>query len=232
MPEIVQIMLAVVGSSALFSFVQFLITRRDNKKKEAKTDKIDDLKKELMTALEKNNSDYSDRYDELKESLVDGLNDREERGKARYEEHQQSIKKLNEAILQLTSNDTEMKKYMKHIGDEIMGLAHDKLIYLSDRFQERGAITLKEKSNLVSIYTPYHDGLGVNGDGKAGYEYCMKLPVITEEEARQLDAEIRYRRLRDVIDSDSKNASKSSNNTKKNAKNPFYVPPVEDDEHQ
>ena len=75
------------------------------------------------------------------------------------------------------------------MGDELMGLAHDKLVFLTDKFQKRGAITLKEKATLNSIYEPYSKGLHGNGDGKTGYEYAMQLPVVTDKEAEIMDKE-------------------------------------------
>ena len=165
MPATLQIIITILGSGAFFSFVQFLIQRKDQQKQEEKDDKIEELRKEL----------------------IQGLEEREETGLSRYTEHQESIAKLNEAILLLTENDTQMQEYMKYVGDEIMGLAHDKLVYLTDKYQERGAITLKEKATLEAIYSPYHEGLGGNGDGKTGYEYAMKLPIVTDIQAREMD---------------------------------------------
>lgn len=155
----IEIILAVIGSNAIFSFLTFLITRKDNK---------------------------NNRIDDLEDALKKGLDEREQTGKNRYLEHQESIKKLNEAIIQLTKNDTEMKEYMHDVGDGIVGLGHDKLIYLTDKYQARGKITLKEKANLTAIYVPYHN-LGGNGDAKLGYEYAMNLPTIKEEEAWEID---------------------------------------------
>lgn len=165
MPVGLQVVLTIIGSGALFSFIQFLIQRKDNLKKEEKEDQINQLRIELK----------------------DGLDDRENRGTERYNEHKEAIAKINEAILQLTENDTQMKNYMKYVGDEIMGLAHDKLVYLTDKYQERGAITLKEKATLEAIYTPYHEGLGGNGDGKTGYEFAMQLPIVTDAQAYEMD---------------------------------------------
>ena len=165
---------AVIGSNALFAFIQFLISRHDNNK-----DKIKELDKKID--------------DELKE--------RDEKSLEQYKEHQESIAKLNEAILQLTENDTNIQKYIHYVGDELMGLAHDKLVHLTDKYQIRGGITLKEKATLEAIYLPYHDGLGGNGDGKTGYEYAMKLPVISDAEARKRDAEMKYEEMKKIDNS-------------------------------
>lgn len=69
----------------------------------------------------------------------------------------------------------------------LLGLGHDKLIHLTDKFVRRGAITLKEKRNLEFLYIPYAE-LGGNGDCKIGYDACQKLQVISDEEAEVRDA--------------------------------------------
>lgn len=114
-----QIIAAVIGSNALFAFIQFLITRAD-KKKEKQSDEA------------------------------------------------------------------------KGMRDMILGLGHDKLLYLTDKFAERGGITQKERRNLKYLYDPYVR-LGGNGDCEIGYEICEKLPTMTNEEAAELDGRIKRR---------------------------------------
>lgn len=72
----------------------------------------------------------------------------------------------------------------------IFGLGHDKIIYLTDKYVRRGAITLKEKRNLEFLAQPYFEA-GGNGDGRIGYDACQKLSVISEEEADRLDINIK-----------------------------------------
>ena len=72
----------------------------------------------------------------------------------------------------------------------LLGLGHDKIVYLTDKFVRRGAITLKEKRNLEFLATPYFEA-GGNGDGKIGYEACQRLPVVSDEDAEALDIEIK-----------------------------------------
>lgn len=72
----------------------------------------------------------------------------------------------------------------------ILGLGHDKLIYLTDKFVRRGSITLKEKRNLEYLYKPYAD-MGGNGDCKIGYDACQRLPVVSDDEASMQDIEIK-----------------------------------------
>lgn len=114
-----QVIITIIGSNALFAFVQFLINRHD-----------------------------------------------------RVKEKQ--------------SNETRGMRNM------ILGLGHDKLLYLTDKFAERGGITQKERRNLKYLYDPYI-GLGGNGDCQIGYETCEKLPTLTDEEAAELDGRIKRR---------------------------------------
>ena len=67
-----QVIAAVIGSNALFAFIQFLITRHDQKK-------------------------------------------------------------------------NALSKHEKAQNDMIIGLGHDKLLYLTDKFVQRGGVTLKER---------------------------------------------------------------------------------------
>lgn len=68
----------------------------------------------------------------------------------------------------------------------LLGLGHDKIIDLTDKFVRRGAITLKEKRNLEFLANPYFEA-GGNGDAKIGYDACQKLPVISDEDAEVQD---------------------------------------------
>lgn len=176
----VQIVVTVIGSGAFFSFLQFLITRKDKKKEDEKNDK----------------------FNKLQQEFTDGLREREQTSIDRYNEHKEAIGKLEKAINQLTENDTKITQYMNSIGNGVMGLAHDRLIALTDHYQKRGCITLKEKANLDAIYKPYHDGLGGNGDGKMGYEYCMQLPVVSEEEARDANVKLNKKMYKMILDED------------------------------
>lgn len=176
----VQIVVTVIGSGAFFSFLQFLITRKDKKKEDEKNDK----------------------FNKLQQEFTEGLKEREQTSINRYNEHKEAIDKLEKAINQLTENDTKITKYMNSIGNGVMGLAHDRLIALTDHYQKRGCITLKEKANLDAIYKPYHDGLGGNGDGKMGYEYCMQLPVVSEEEARDANIRLNKKMYKMILNED------------------------------
>lgn len=74
----------------------------------------------------------------------------------------------------------------------LLGLGHDKIIYLTDKYVRRGALTLKEKRNLKFLCDPYFD-LGGNGDADIGYKACQELPVVSDEKAEEMDEHIRRR---------------------------------------
>lgn len=188
MPEWLQPVLTFVGVLLGSGLIQFLINRKDNKKD--KMDKFcDKIEKSLIEYKELSEKEF----EELNNKMVKGLEEREATGRERFLHHEAAYKELSDAIIKLTKHDEKQHQYMKYMGEELMGLAHDRLVTLTDEYQLRGAITLKEKATLEAIFKPYHEGLGGNGDGEQGYKYAMSLPVVTDAQAREMDK----RRLKD-----------------------------------
>lgn len=195
MPIWVSIIIAVIGALLGTGFLQFLITRADKKKERAEDKEENNLENKLKQHLTNVNNqwkiDYCDvnakAISDLSKEIREGLEAREAKGAERYLEHKEAIEELREAMLTLAKNTEETKKIGGYLGQALMGLTHDKLIYLGKQYQKRGAITLAEKNNLKLLYTPYHDGLGGNSDGEGYYTYCMNLPVVTDEEAMEMD---------------------------------------------
>lgn len=177
-----QVIITAVTVLLSSGIVQFFVNRSDKMKEEAKKNELDELRKEFK----------------------EGLDERERVGKNRYEEHHISIEKMSlqhqkdfqaliDAIDQLKANDTnitqsiqDIKETQKNIGDAVMGLAHDKLIFCADKISERGYITLREKATLKSMYVPYKK-LGGNGDVATAYDYVTTLAVIDDAKAKELD---------------------------------------------
>ena len=152
--------LTFIFSGAFVGFIQYLINRNDTR---------------------------NDRFKTLQNEFQAGLDLRESTGKARYDEHAEAIKELRDIMTQLASTTAEQQKLLDANAALLVGLAQDKLVYLTDKCQKRGAITLKEKAILTAIYEPYHDKLNGNGHGKTGYEFAMNLPVVSDIEAEQMD---------------------------------------------
>lgn len=70
----------------------------------------------------------------------------------------------------------------------LIGLAHDRIIYLGLKYIERGWITKDEYENLIDyLYVPY-DKLGGNGSAQRIINEVKKLPikVISLEERGEL----------------------------------------------
>lgn len=146
----------------LFVFAQYMITRHDNK---------DDKVKKLEARIEEVN------------------NEREEVGKRRYEENTEAIEEIRAILKELAQTNAEQSKIIQANSELVVGLAQDRLVYLTKKYQLRNAITIDEQAILDAIYEPYHNKLSGNGRGKAGYEYCKSLPVIDNELALKLDSE-------------------------------------------
>ena len=209
-----QTIVTIITVALTSGIIQFFVNRRDKQKEDAKQDHDETIKKDMRDHLTNVNAkwkvDYCDKnakaIADLAKEVKDGLAERESTGKRRYEEHHISIEKmalqhqkdfqaLFDAIKQLESNDTKITESLCKIadkqdviGDSLIGISHDKIIFMTDKIAERGAITLKEKSTLDSIYEPYHR-LGGNSHCSTAMEYMKTLPVVTDEEAKKMDSE-------------------------------------------
>ena len=186
MPDWVQTILTFAGVIIGSGLIQFFINRKDSKK-----DRIDKFCDKIEKSLLEHKEISEKEYEELNNKMIKGLEEREATGRERFMHHEAAYKELSEAIIKLTEHDEKQHKYMKYMGEELMGLAHDRLVTLTDSYQLRGAITLKEKATLEAIFKPYHEGLGGNGDGEQGYKYAMSLPVVTDDQAREMDSKRR-----------------------------------------
>ena len=60
----------------------------------------------------------------------------------------------------------------------LVGLAHDRIVYLGEKYIERGSITKEEYENLVDyLYKPYKE-LGGNGTAERVIQQINKLPWV------------------------------------------------------
>lgn len=196
------LMLALLGGgmvAAVLKFIEFLINHSTHKQERAEDKEENDIREEMKEHLTNVNAQWKIDYCDvnaqaiktLTEEVREGLEAREEKSLERYEEHNAAIGELREALITLTDNTSEITQMGKYMGQSLMALTHDKLIHLGKQYQKRGAITLAEKNNLKLLYTPYHDGLGGNSDGEGYYTYCMNLPVVTDEEALEMDKKLK-----------------------------------------
>lgn len=104
----------------------------------------------------------------------------------RYDNKHSELKELKDILVSMEKTNEKQSEIIKLQGQELLGLAHDKLVYLTNQIIKRGAITPKEKANLKAIYIPYKK-MGGNGDGEEGFNVCMDLRVVSEQEAYDLD---------------------------------------------
>jgi hypothetical protein len=184
MNETTKTILTILGSGAFLTFLQFLITRFDNK---------------------------NNKFKELEKRIDDGLEEREKTGKNRYDEHKIAIEKmtvehqkdfqaLQDAIQRLAQNDSKLTESIQQIAekqdimaDANVGMIHNTLIRFSDPIIERGAVTYDELSTLDSLYVPYSK-LGGNGACKRRYEDINKLEKVSDEKAIMLDRDLTKRK--------------------------------------
>ena len=70
----------------------------------------------------------------------------------------------------------------------ILGLGHDAIFRVAEKYIRRGGITLSELDDLEKyLYKPYSE-MGGNGTAAAIMQKCRQLPVITEQEAERRDS--------------------------------------------
>lgn len=205
-------LLGVIIGSGL---IQFFFQRKDKQKEDEKKNNAETIKKEMKDHLTNVNNqwkvDYCDKnsqaIEKLAEDVKEGLEEREKTGFKRFEEHKLAIEKMNiehqkdflelkRAIQKLTENDTNitesltnMANKQEYMAESLVGQAHDRIIFLTDRISIRGAITNKEKATITSMYNPYSK-LGGNGEVKEAVDYVRTLPTITDDEARDRDMKI------------------------------------------
>ena len=166
--------------------IQFFVNRKDKKAEDLKNDKYEELRKEFQKELNEREGTGELRHKESK-TIIEQMN----------VAYQKDFKELKDAIIKLTDNDTKITDSIQKMSDKqelmaesLLGLSHDKIISTTDKIAMRGAITIKEQATLDSMYKPY-SSLGGNGHCKKAMEYVAKLSVVSDEEARRRDAELR-----------------------------------------
>ena len=215
-----QILVTAITVIISSGMIQFFVNRRDKKVEDSKKNHEEELKKEMKDHLTNVNDkwkvDYCDKNAKAIEDLVKevrtGLTERENTGRKRYEEHKLAIENMNiehqkdflalkEAIAKLTENDSKITDSLTKIADKqdnmaesLVGQAHDRIIFLTDKITDRGAITNKEKATIKSMYLPY-SSLGGNGEVRESVEYVLELPTIKESEAKERDIKIKQQQM-------------------------------------
>lgn len=180
---------SVIGSGAVFGFIEFLIKRKDKKEEDDINTKFENVRKEFKTGLDEREATGKERYLEHKEAILDMSS-----------EHKKDFQALLNAIEKLTENDTNTNELLKKnqaimdtIADGVVGMIHNTILRSTQPILERGAVTYEELATLDSLYTPYAK-LGGNGDCKRRYEDVTKLPKISNEEAILRDREMEIAR--------------------------------------
>ena len=215
----VTLLTVLIGSG----LIQWWFARKDKQKEDAKKNHDEEIKKEMKDHLTNVNSKWKEDYcdknakaiADLAQEVRDGLAEREAKGLQRYEEHHLTIEKmsvqhqkdflaLKEAIQKLTDNDTKITQSIEKIAekqdimaDSLIGQAHDRIIFLTDKISERGAITIKEKATLTSMYEPYRK-LGGNGHCATAVTHVNTLKVVSDDEAKEMDIRIKNKQ-REIV---------------------------------
>ena len=188
--QIVVTAVTVLISSGL---IQFLISRSDKKKEDAKNSELNKLREEFKKGIQKNGDADIDRF-KMHEDEIKNL----------AEEHKNDFYIFREVIEQLKDNDARITDSIEKMSDKqdimadsLMGQAHDRIMFVANQIMQRGAITNAEKATIKAMYEPYRK-LGGNGDVKEAVDYILTLRTVTEEESRILKMELRDKEYQDM----------------------------------
>lgn len=72
----------------------------------------------------------------------------------------------------------------------ILGLGHDAIFRITEKYIHRGGITLDELDDLEKYFFKPYSEMGGNGTAAAAVQKCRELEFITKAEADRRDAEI------------------------------------------
>ncbi len=154
MEVVLTIVLSIIGSSAVFGFIQFLITRKDQKetklnKISAKVDAIDTNVKELKTEVKTQISELSDRMemnDEIlrQQQLKINADTRRVRILRGSDEIRMHVKHSEEWFDQTNEDITEYEKYC----EEHPGYKNNKAVHAIQNINQAYEKALKDNDFL------------------------------------------------------------------------------------
>lgn len=94
---------------------------------------------------------------------------------------QTTVKKLEAEEKRIAEEDKKhfdaIEKDMSALKDGVKFILLDRILYLGERFIERGEITIEEKMLLKKMHKVYHKGLNGNGDADVIMEAVDELPL-------------------------------------------------------
>lgn len=203
---IVTVVVAVIGSSALFQFIQFMIQRKDNKEEKSLNSQLDELKQSILSNIDDIVVDITAKY----EKRWDETNAKYQQTQERIDEmlviYQEDRKQMLEQTAELRREQETMRadinlliSRQKNVTDVMTGLSQDRIVEKADRVIKRGAITPREKSILENICVPYRAG-GGNSHAKSSCEEIATLPLISEEIAEAMDTARREDEFTKMLD--------------------------------
>jgi type II secretory pathway pseudopilin PulG len=210
---IVAIVVAIIGASAgAFTFLQFMIKRKDEKEEKFSHEAI---QKQIDESIDKAMGHFISMCGEIgdeqidkaikqaKEEFNEGLTMRGEEGKERFEINSKQISentsmikevleiqkqtnekfdRLAESMTVLNEATTATSKLTRACAEGVRSTNYDKMLVVAKKALKRGAITISEKTNLKQLYNSYKELQGEDARIATYYDDCIKLPSIPDEE--------------------------------------------------
>lgn len=89
------------------------------------------------------------------------------------------LKKLAERKQHVDALTESSERRFSALEQSLRALQHDRIYQLTDKYIERGYVSLDELENLSKIFESYK-ALGGNGLGERKFNFVQKLPVVNE----------------------------------------------------
>jgi hypothetical protein len=151
------LIVALVGSNALFAFVQYLITRHDNK---------------VQRKEEKKNGSVK---------ALEDINKKLEEGQREQKRRDERIESLSVEIDKTITMIQGLKGEQEKQGKSLMGLGHDRIVWLGSKAIQAGFISTADYDSIYNyLYLPYK-ALGGNGTAEKIMEDLKDLPAEPEK---------------------------------------------------
>ena len=172
--NVVKVLLAIIASAEVWKLINKIVDRFFKKS---------DDKGSQMKELNEMISGFKDAVTEMRVSMEKGFAERDAMGQKRFDTHAETIERINAQIGEIYSRmedqqefNAEQSKFNKNMGSFVQGWGHDRIIFLGQKYCERGYITPDEYENLLYIYKPYKD-FGGNGTAEKMMGEVKKLPM-------------------------------------------------------
>ena len=171
----------IAGMGGGFTFLQFMIKRKDDKAEKdvnkAITDAVAAAKMEIYAELNKVSAERSaegaERFNTHAKSLVEVNH--------QIDENTKQIGELTEISKSVLESMESLSKVVKASAESQRNANYDRILFVGKQVIKARQITLSEKTNIKQLYESYKELQGPDPYIDTVYEECMRLTPVPDE---------------------------------------------------